>query len=119
MVPNNPPFYYVQHSISERGETLKNDKDGIKSEFFANSQETEVNIYSKMEIKANIKASQALTKFTVEGWPESKSRSAENYVNYDEPTEILMPKRPFSSWNAGIIYKYQNGLLHYWMIGTE
>ena len=100
MVPNNPPFYYVQHSISERGETLKNDKDGIKSEFFANSQETEVNIYSKMEIKASHAHS---TKFTVEGWPESKSRSAENYVNYDEPTEILMPKRPFSSWNAGNI----------------
>ena len=99
MVPNNPPpFYYVQHSISERGETLKNDKDVIKSEFFANSQETEVNIYSKMEIKANIKGSQALTKFTVEGWPESKSRCAKDYVNYVEPTEILIPNSKNSNW---------------------
>jgi beta-1,3-galactosyltransferase 1 len=35
--------------------------------------------------------------FTVEGWPESKSRSAEDYVNYNEPTEILLPQKPFSS----------------------
>ena len=60
-----------------------------------------------MEIKANIKASQANTKFTVEGWPESKSRSAEDYVNYVEPTEILIPNsKPFSSWNAGNRYYF-------------
>ena len=97
----NPPLYYID-SNAER-ETLKKGEQGIKSEFFANSKQTEFNIYSKLEIKAKIKASEA-HKFTVEGWPESKSRSAEDYVNYVESTETLIPKRSFSSWNAGNNY---------------
>ena len=93
MVPN-PPLYYIDSNIIER-ETLKNE---VKSEIFSNSTQIDANSYSKVEIKAS-----ESHKFIVEGWPESKSRSAESYVNYDEPTEILMPKRPFASWNAGNI----------------
>ena len=100
MVPN-PPLYYIDSNIIER-ETLKNE---VKSEIFSNSKQIDANIsYSKVEIKTKIKASES-HKFIVEGWPESKSRFAEDYVNYVEPTEILIPNsKPFSSWNAGNRY---------------
>ena len=35
--------------------------------------------------------------FTVDGWPISKSRMAPNYVNYDEVSSLLVPKKPFTS----------------------
>ena len=100
MVPN-PPLYYIDSNIIER-ETLKNE---VKTEIFSNSKQIDANIsYSKVEIKTKIKASES-HKFIVEGWPESKSRFAEDYVNYIEPTEILIPNsKPFSSWNAGNRY---------------
>ena len=35
--------------------------------------------------------------FTVDGWPISKSRMAPNYVNYDQESATLVPKKPFTS----------------------
>ena len=35
--------------------------------------------------------------FTVDGWPITKSRMAPNYVNYDEDSSLLLPKKPFTS----------------------
>ena len=40
--------------------------------------------------------------FTVEGWPESKSRIATDYVYYDEKTAILQPNKVFLSPDAGM-----------------
>ena len=42
--------------------------------------------------------------FTVEGWPESKSRIATDYVNYDEQTAILQPNQVFLSPDAGMLF---------------
>ena len=42
--------------------------------------------------------------FTVEGWPESKSRIATDYVNYDEQTAILQPNQVFLSPDAGMFH---------------
>ena len=44
--------------------------------------------------------------FTVEGWPESKSRIATDYVNYDEQTAILQPNQVFLSPDAGMFHNY-------------
>ena len=44
--------------------------------------------------------------FTVEGWPESKSRIATDYVNYDEQTAILQPNQVFLSSDAGMFHNY-------------
>ena len=38
--------------------------------------------------------------FTVEGWPENKSRIATDYVNYDIQTVMLMPNQVFTSPDA-------------------
>ena len=38
--------------------------------------------------------------FTVEGWPENKSRIATDYVNYDIKTAMLMPNQVFTSPDA-------------------
>ena len=46
--------------------------------------------------------------FTVEGWPESKSRIATDYVNYDEQTAILQPNQVFLSPDAGMFHNYLN-----------
>lgn len=45
--------------------------------------------------------------FTVEGWPESKSRIATDYVNYDEQTAILQPNQVFLSPDAGDVSQPQ------------
>ena len=55
-----------------------------------------------------------LKNFTVEGWPETKSRSAEDYINYDNfsSTAILFPEMPFTSMESGtvlVIYTKKTG----------
>ena len=67
-------------------------------------QTADITNNAKVETKkptvAKVKSTD-IQNFTVDGWPESKSRSAEDYVNYSEPTEILLPQKPFSSASAG------------------
>ena len=46
-----------------------------------------------------------LKNFTVEGWPETKSRSAEDYINYGNfsSTATLFPEMPFTSMESGTV----------------
>jgi len=45
--------------------------------------------------------------FTVEGWPENKSRIATDYVNYDIKTAMLMPNQVFTSPDASDVSQPQ------------
>jgi len=45
--------------------------------------------------------------FTVDGWPENKSRIATDYVNYDIQTAMLMPNQVFTSPDASDVSQPQ------------
>ena len=42
--------------------------------------------------------------FSVDGWPENKSRIATDYINYDEQTTLLEPDRTFRSPERSIFH---------------
>ena len=89
-------------------ETTKDTQQGSSNSKIEKGKQTAGNnniINAKVETKkptvTRLKSTDIQSNFTVDGWPESKSRSAEDYVNYNEPTEILLPQKPFSSASAG------------------
>ena len=93
-IENNPNF-----KIDE----IHSDKieDSIAKTNNANKVETKKPATTKTKSKDPIQKN-----FTVEGWPENKSRSAEDYVNYNDQTAILIPQRPFSSSIAGKFFLF-------------
>jgi len=84
-IENNPNFK-IDENHSDKIE------DSIAKTNNANKVETKKPATTKTKTKDPIQKN-----FTVEGWPENKSRSAEDYVNYNDQTAILIPQRPFSS----------------------
>ena len=91
-IENNPNFKIDEnHSDKIEDSIAKTNNANIN-----NKVETKKPVTTKTKTKDPIQKN-----FTVEGWPENKSRSAEDYVNYNEQTAILIPQRPFSSSIAG------------------
>ena len=100
-IENNPNFK-IDENHSDKIE------DSIAKTNNANKVETKKPATTKTKTKDPIQKN-----FTVEGWPENKSRSAEDYVNYNDPTAILIPQTPFSSSIAGNFFSNQT---QYWQI---
>jgi len=81
---------------------IKNPKSDIQANNEMRNDEnketkTKINNAKTETKKPSTKKETVLQNFTVEGWPENKSRNAEDYVNYDQPTATLIPQKPFSS----------------------
>ena len=93
-IENNPNFK-IDENHSDKIE------DSIAKTNNANKVETKKPATTKTKTKDPIQKN-----FTVEGWPENKSRSAEDYVNYNDQTAILIPQRPFSSSIAGKFFLF-------------
>ena len=95
----------LENAKNNNKETTKDTQQGSKIEKGKQTAGNNNIINAKVETKkptvTRLKSTDIQSNFTVDGWPESKSRSAEDYVNYNEPTEILLPQKPFSSASAG------------------
>ena len=98
----------LENAKNNNKETTKDTQQGSSNSKIEKGKQTAGNnniINAKVETKkptvTRLKSTDIQSNFTVDGWPESKSRSAEDYVNYNEPTEILLPQKPFSSASAG------------------
>jgi len=90
----------------QNSETSKIDENKNKNDNNQKIQETNANSNNKKPPAANGKKVVKTVKkiddpidptFTVEGWPENKSRIATDYVNYEEQTAILEPNQVYSS----------------------
>ena len=96
-IENNPNF-----------KTIEENSDKIEDSNAKNVNNANPNnkIETKKPATTKTKTKDPIQKnFTVEGWPETKSRSAADYVNYNDETAILIPQRPFSSSSSGKFFK--------------